>query len=785
MPHFIAKKVVEMGGADFSAGWDFGADSRASLDFGAESSASLDFRAGFDSTLADSYAEAKSGASLDFGASLDSGERAESLFRHCEEAEPTKQSIAFAESIDSIKNERRELFQESIESAQDAESKSSKNADSAIIQPANGLPRSSYAFARNDETPDSGANLDSSLAESSILHSRALKLQSLKTPSLSLISIPYIQENTAKICLIQEIQRKNDVLVRGLKIARPTPIGILKDILRKLSKNYEVITDNLAQNSIKQDVKSPFLLDFSALMQVLENVDSSAQNKVDSRTENQAESKSNDLQRAESKSQKFQKLDSSVQNKAESRDLQNADSSAESKSQISQKIDSSVHLEIGFGSGRHILALAQSRPESIIIGLEIHTPSIEQVLRQIELLGLKNLFVLCMDARVLVEILPRGSLERIYIHFPVPWNDSPSKRVFSARFLTHAINALKQNGEVEFRTDDEKYFDDVLQIAQKAESNIKSSLESNAKSNIKSSLDSSADKATSADSSAFQSTPQNTLIKVTHAKNIDKSVISKYEARWRRQSKDIFDIHIKKLAKSATKAPIDDNTQNPPRHTNTQTNMQESAQMGAQIDTQMSAQISRAKQAIKYEFKFDEKLIQSLFVNAFCQSGQNESKNGTKNGEPEIIQKLCQKQLFDDGFLHIYDVYQDSEARVVMLLVSMGDFICPCNRVVVLESMRESTQEVAQDKTAPNNAEQEKIAQKQSKQAESRQLESKQPESKSRGFGFCESDESDESDKSQKSRQKSYFGFYLPQAPLPTLANQKAHSALIKLLEQI
>lgn len=704
MPHFIAKKVVEMGGIGC-------VDSRA----GVESSASLD------SALADSHAEAESGASLD------SGKCAESLFRHCEEAEPTKQSIDFAESIDSIKN------------AQDAESKTSKSADSAKIESANGLPRSSYAFARNDGTSDSRASLDSSSADSSILHSRALKLKSLKTPSLSLISIPYIQENTAKICLIQEIQRKNDVLVRGLKIARPTPIGILKDILRKLSKNYEVIADNLAQNSIKQDVKSHFLLDFNALMQVLENVESSAQNKADSRAENQAESKSNDLQRAESK------------------DSQNSDSSAESKSQISQKIDSSVHLEIGFGSGRHILALAQSCPESIIIGLEIHTPSIEQVLRQIELLGLKNLFVLCMDARVLVEILPRGSLERIYIHFPVPWNDSPSKRVFSARFLTHAINALKPNGEIEFRTDDEKYFDDVLQIAQKAESNIKSS------------LDSGADKATSADSS----TPQNTLIKVTHAKNIDKSVISKYEARWRRQSKDIFDIHIKKLVESTTKAPIDDNTQNPARHTNIQTNMQESTQ----IDTQISAQSSRTKQAIKYEFKFDEKLIQSLFVNAFCQSGQNESKSGAKNGELEIIQKLCQKQLFDDGFLHIYDVYQDSEARVIMLLVSMGDFICPCNRVVVLESMPK----IAQDKTAQNKAEQEKIAQKQSKQAESkqaesRQLESRQLESKSRGFGFCES---------QKSHQKSYFGFYLPQAPLPTLANQKAHSALIKLLEQI
>ena len=62
-------------------------------------------------------------------------------------------------------------------------------------------------------------------------------------------------------------------------------------------------------------------------------------------------------------------------------------------------------IEIGFGSGRHLLHLAQSNPHFMCIGIEIHTPSIEQILRQVQLLGLENLYIINGDARILLEIL--------------------------------------------------------------------------------------------------------------------------------------------------------------------------------------------------------------------------------------------------------------------------------------------------------------------------------------------------------------------------------------------
>ncbi|MEJ5168504.1 MAG: tRNA (guanosine(46)-N7)-methyltransferase TrmB, partial [Arcobacteraceae bacterium] len=59
-----------------------------------------------------------------------------------------------------------------------------------------------------------------------------------------------------------------------------------------------------------------------------------------------------------------------------------------------------VWVEIGFGSGRHLLYQAKKNPNITFVGLEIHTPSIEQVLKQIELQDIKNVLILNYDARL-------------------------------------------------------------------------------------------------------------------------------------------------------------------------------------------------------------------------------------------------------------------------------------------------------------------------------------------------------------------------------------------------
>ncbi len=163
-----------------------------------------------------------------------------------------------------------------------------------------------------------------------------------------------------------------------------------------------------------------------------------------------------------------------------------------------------ISLEVGFGSGKHLLFRAKESPDTLFIGVEIHTPSAQQVLKQIELQNIKNIWVVNYDARLLLEMLPSNILSRIYVHFPVPWDKKPHRRVISKKFLDEAIRTLKVDGELELRTDSQKYYFYSLEIF---------------------------------------SSPGKVEFRVD--KNRELEVISKYEARWRRQSKDIYTVTLK------------------------------------------------------------------------------------------------------------------------------------------------------------------------------------------------------------------------------------------------
>lgn len=159
-------------------------------------------------------------------------------------------------------------------------------------------------------------------------------------------------------------------------------------------------------------------------------------------------------------------------------------------------------IEIGFGSGRHILKLAKENNDKKILGIEIHSPSINQVLHAISTFKLKNLYICRADARIIFQILKSNSSYKIFLHFPIPWNKSLSRRVFSKTFLENAYQILRKNGILDIRSDDKIFVDSVIQ------------------------------------------TLKNENASFEFFKNKDIDIISKYEQRWKRDKKDIFDIHI-------------------------------------------------------------------------------------------------------------------------------------------------------------------------------------------------------------------------------------------------
>ena len=163
-----------------------------------------------------------------------------------------------------------------------------------------------------------------------------------------------------------------------------------------------------------------------------------------------------------------------------------------------------VSIEVGFGSGRHLIYQAQKNPDTLFIGLEIHTPSAQQVLKQIELQNISNIWVVNYDARLFLEMLPSNLCEQIFVHFPVPWDKKPHRRVISPSFLEESMRVLEPGGHLELRTDSDKYFWYSLET--------------------------------------FFATPK---AEVEIRKNEALEVTSKYEARWKRQEKDIYDVYVK------------------------------------------------------------------------------------------------------------------------------------------------------------------------------------------------------------------------------------------------
>jgi tRNA (guanine-N7-)-methyltransferase len=160
-------------------------------------------------------------------------------------------------------------------------------------------------------------------------------------------------------------------------------------------------------------------------------------------------------------------------------------------------------MEVGFGSGRHLIHLAKENPEKTILGVEIHKPSIEQVLKRIEHEKLSNIRILNLDARLILSKIQSNQLSEIYVHFPVPWDKKPHRRVINEDFIKECVRTLKKDGFLHLRTDSENYFKYSFEEFMKF---------------------------------------KKTRLKIN--KNVPYKISSKYEDRWKKLNKDIYDIYM-------------------------------------------------------------------------------------------------------------------------------------------------------------------------------------------------------------------------------------------------
>lgn len=115
-----------------------------------------------------------------------------------------------------------------------------------------------------------------------------------------------------------------------------------------------------------------------------------------------------------------------------------------------------VIFEIGFGMGRTTAEIAEAHPQNNYLGVEVHTPGVGSLLKEIQTRGLTNVRLIQHDAvEVLTHMLADGSLAGIHIYFPDPW---PKKRHHKRRliqpdFAQTLAERLKPGGELQLATD--------------------------------------------------------------------------------------------------------------------------------------------------------------------------------------------------------------------------------------------------------------------------------------------------------------------------------------------
>jgi tRNA (guanine-N7-)-methyltransferase len=118
-----------------------------------------------------------------------------------------------------------------------------------------------------------------------------------------------------------------------------------------------------------------------------------------------------------------------------------------------------IHLEIGFGGGEHLAQRAAERPDISFIGCEGFVNGVAKLLSLIEAEDLRNIRIHDDDARFLVDRLPAGSIDRVYLLYPDPW---PKRKHRKRRFLGEDMLArlariMRPGAELRFATDIDDY----------------------------------------------------------------------------------------------------------------------------------------------------------------------------------------------------------------------------------------------------------------------------------------------------------------------------------------
>ena len=123
--------------------------------------------------------------------------------------------------------------------------------------------------------------------------------------------------------------------------------------------------------------------------------------------------------------------------------------------------ENSIHIEVGTGKGQFITTLAELNPDKNYIAMEIKEEVLLHAVYKAKEKGLTNILFIWGDVKMLPEYFNVAELSRIYVNFCDPWpkNRWAKRRLTHSDFLNIYRRVLNEDGEIHFKTDNEKLFE--------------------------------------------------------------------------------------------------------------------------------------------------------------------------------------------------------------------------------------------------------------------------------------------------------------------------------------
>jgi len=123
-------------------------------------------------------------------------------------------------------------------------------------------------------------------------------------------------------------------------------------------------------------------------------------------------------------------------------------------------------VELGSGSGQHLLSLGTRSPNSCVLGFELRYKRAVRTIEKCIKAGVENVFVARTSALNLSTLLPSKSISQLYVNFPDPWSDKrrwKKHRLLNDETLSMIAACLAPGGIFRYKTDHRECFDDVVQ----------------------------------------------------------------------------------------------------------------------------------------------------------------------------------------------------------------------------------------------------------------------------------------------------------------------------------